>query len=123
MKRSTQVGLVLMAAVGVGGGAYALMPGRDCTPGSDEAGLHAPVRPGETPQACAPRGSSGSSSGGSGGSGGRWFFSGGGSSDTSTSHASSGTTSSGTTHAIASGGAIAMRGGFGSSAHGFSSGG
>ncbi|NVO17904.1 MAG: hypothetical protein HXX10_28115 [Rhodoplanes sp.] len=120
MKRSTQVGLVLMAAVGVGGGGYALMPGRDCTPGSDEAGLHAPVRPGETPQACAPRGSSGSSSGSSGRS---WFFSGG-SGDTSTSHTSSGGTTSSTTHAAAtSGGSGVVHGGFGSSAHGFSSGG
>jgi hypothetical protein len=122
MKRSTQVGLVLMAAVGVGGGAYALMPGRDCTPGSDAAGLHAPVRPGETPQTCAPRGSSGSSSSGS--SGRSWFYSGGSSSDTSTTSASSGGTTSSTTHAAAtSGGSGVVHGGFGSSAHGFSSGG
>ncbi len=60
MKRSAQVGLVLMTAVGVGGTSYALMPGRDCVPANDAA-AQAPLAPGVAPKpACAPRGSSGS---------------------------------------------------------------
>ena len=113
MKQSAQIGLVLMSALGVGGAAYLMMPGRDCTPANDPNALHAPATPGEN-QACAPRGSSGSSSGGHGGSGGSHWFYGGSSSSGSSSTATSVSSSS-------SSGGTATRGGFGSIGHGFAS--
>ncbi|MBI5113851.1 MAG: hypothetical protein HZA68_17935 [Rhodovulum sp.] len=119
MKRSAQVGLVLMSAATAGGGAYMLMPGQDCRPETGEPALHAPLRTGETPPpACAPRGSSGSS-GGTRWSSGSWW---GGSSGDSASHAGAG---SATAVGRASGAstAVAARGGFGSIGHAFSSGG
>ncbi|CAL8981080.1 hypothetical protein RHODGE_RHODGE_04224 [Rhodoplanes serenus] len=122
MKRSAQVGLVLMSAATAGGGAYMLMPGQDCRPETGEPALHAPLRTGETsPPACAPRGSSGSS-GGTRWSSGSWW---GGSSGDS-GHASGGSTTAAghagsTSHAA--GTSVAARGGFGSIGHAFSSGG
>jgi hypothetical protein len=116
MKQSAQIGLVLMSALGVGGAAYLMMPGRDCTPATDPNALHAPATPGEN-QACAPRGSSGSSgtsSGGHGGSGGSHWFYGGSSSSGSSSTATSVSSSS-------SSSGTASRGGFGSIGHAFAS--
>ncbi|MBK5958257.1 hypothetical protein CCR97_08540 [Rhodoplanes elegans] len=132
MKRSTQVGLVLMSALGVGGTAYMLMPGRDCRPPDtpEQAALHAPLTPGAAAAAvpaqqqnCAPRGSSGSS--------GRWSSSGSswwhGSSSSSSGQtgpvvakAASGTASSA---ASSSGIGATLRSGFGSFGRAMSSGG
>jgi hypothetical protein len=119
MKRSSQVALLLMGTVAVGGGAYALMPSENCQPGV--------VQPdgqlSQVSQNCN-RGS-GSSSGGGGGSGG--YRSSSSSSSSSSSQrqnfASDGRTnygsSTGSDHASSS----VSRGGFGSFASHFSGGG
>ncbi|MFD2180775.1 hypothetical protein [Rhodoplanes azumiensis] len=131
MKRSTQVGLVLMSALGVGGTAYMLMPGRDCRPPDtpEQAALHAPLAPGAAAAApvqqqnCAPRGSSGSS--GRWSSGSSWWHGGSSSSSSRTgpvvAKAASGTASS--TASSSSGIGSTLRSGFGSFARAVSSGG
>ncbi|RAI41077.1 hypothetical protein [Rhodoplanes roseus] len=122
MKRSTQVGLVLMSALGVGGTAYMLMPGQDCRPPEQQPGLHAPLAPGAAAQPaaqnCAPRGSSGSSSGGYRSS---WWHGGSaGQGASSTGSTQSAVRAAGTS---SSGLGATLRNGFGSMARGFSSGG
>jgi hypothetical protein len=62
VKRSGHVALLLMGAVAVGGGAYALMPRGSCEPASP--GMAAPALP-QTGTACTTRGSSGGGGGGS----------------------------------------------------------
>jgi hypothetical protein len=110
-KRSSHVALLVMGALAVGGGAYALMPGESCTPPAPAApGMAAPAVP---QTACTTRSSS--TSGGGGGysrSASRFSFFGGDSSSRSSS--ASGTESS----------SGVARGGFGSFGHafGFSSG-
>lgn len=136
MKRSTQVGLVLMSALGVGGTAYMLMPGRDCRPAepADTPALHAPLTPGAAavqpqaqPQNCAPRGSSGSSGSGRWSSSGSSWWHGSSSSSSSgqtgpvVAKAASGTASS--TASSSSGIGSTIRSGFGSFARAMSSGG
>ena len=44
MKRSSQVALLLMGATGVGAGAYAMTPPRDCVPPGSPAAAIAPGR-------------------------------------------------------------------------------
>ena len=105
-KRSGHVALLLMGTLAVGGGAYALMPSENC-----ERSPNAPsVLQGNAE--CPPRGSSSSSSshGGSSGSSRSSFYSG----DSSSGHSASGTSSD-------SGSGGVTRGGFGSSAHAFTS--
>lgn len=53
MKRSSQVGLLLMGTLAVGGGAYALMPSENCQPA--QPGM---TQPGTQPAQCSPRSSS-----------------------------------------------------------------
>jgi len=55
-KRSTQVALLLMGTLAVGGGAYAMMPRDNCDPGN-------PAYTAGQTTACQPRSSSSSSSG------------------------------------------------------------
>ena len=107
-KRSGHVALLLMGTVAVGGGAYALMPSRNCEPSPNAASSSLQ----QTNANCSSRSSS-SSGGGSGGSSSRSSYY---SSDSSSSHSSSGTSDSGS-HS-------AQRGGFGSFGHavGFSGG-
>ncbi|MEK9281524.1 MULTISPECIES: hypothetical protein [unclassified Bradyrhizobium] len=106
VKRSGHVALLVMGTIAVGTTAYTLMPRQNCDP--PPPGGAAPT---QTTTACA------SSSRGSSGSGGsRWssrssFFS-----SDSISHSSSGTSSD-------SGSSGVTRGGFGSFAHSFFSGG
>jgi hypothetical protein len=89
MKRSTQVSLILMTAVGVGGVAYAVTPNNVCR-------QPAPSAVASDTQDCRTRGSGHSSS---------WHFYGGsGSSNSSTPTSSTTSTSTG----------VAERGGFGS---------
>jgi hypothetical protein len=98
MKRSTQVSLVLLAAVGVGGAAVAMMPDRCRTqPPSAVAG--------DAPQEC--RATSHGSSGWHGGSS---YFS-----------SSSGDSKSGGSGSSSSGSEGTARGGFGSTGHAFAS--
>jgi hypothetical protein len=99
-KRSGHVALLLAGTVAVGGGAYALMPGENCTP--NQPGMAASFNPG-----CSPRGSS---SGGGGSS--RYGFYGG---DSSANKSASGTTPA------SSGSGNVTRGGFGSFAQAFTS--
>ena len=115
MKRSSQVALLLMGTVAVGGGAYALMPSENCPP--NQPGV---TQPGGQPQNC---NRSWRSSGGGGGH----VYSGG-SSSSSSSHLSSqqhfsgsGTSSGGSSSTSPSGGVA--RGGFGSFSSHFSGGG
>jgi hypothetical protein len=96
MKRSTQVTLVLVAAVGIGGAAAAMMPDRCRTQPSS------PVAS-DVQQDCRSRGSSGSHGGSS------YFGS------------ATGSSKSGTSTASASGSEGAARGGFGSIGHAFAS--
>lgn len=112
MKRSAQVGLVLMSAVGVGGSAYSMMPGRDCAPSSDSA-LHAPTAPGQS-QNCAPRGSSNSGSSSHGG-GSHWFYGG----SSSSSSSSSGSAMAATSSPVSGG--STTHGGFGAIGRAFAS--
>jgi hypothetical protein len=100
VKRSGHVGLLVMGALAVGGGAYALMPRENCGP--SPPGMAAPALP-QTNAGCGPRGSS-SFGGGYGRSSSFGFFGG-----------DSGRSSSATT-ADSSG---VTRGGFGSFAHAF----
>jgi hypothetical protein len=95
MKRSTQVTLVLVAAVGIGGAAAAMMPDRCRTQPSSAVAS-------DVQQDCRSRGSSGSH-------GGSFFASG------------TGGSKSGTSAASASGSEGAARGGFGSIGHAFAS--
>jgi hypothetical protein len=110
MKRSSQVALLLMGTVAVGGGAYALMPSENCQP--NQPGL---AQPGSPQTQCSPRSSSSSSSGYRGGSG--WSSSSSSSRQGFTGDASSG---SSTVHG---GSAPVARGGFGSFASHFTGGG
>lgn len=131
MKRSTQVGLVLMSALGVGGTAYMLMPGRDCRPVEppDTPALHAPLTPGAAAagpvqqQNCAPRGSSGSSGSGRWSSSGSSWWHGSSSSSSTTgpvvAKAASGTAAS----SSSSGLGATLRSGFGSFGRAMASGG
>jgi hypothetical protein len=103
VKRSGHVALLVMGTLAVGTTAYTLLPRQNCDPSPPGA------VPGQTSTTCSSHGSSGSGSS-------RWssrssFFS-----SDSASHSSSGTSSD-----AGSGGV--SRGGFGSSAHGFSGGG
>jgi hypothetical protein len=108
VKRSSHVALLVMGSLAVGGGAFALMPDKNCAPNPPGMASNA-----LTSAACAPRASS---SGGHGSWGGSWarnsFFSG----DSSSSRASSGGSSE-------SGLGSVTRGGFGSFAGVFSHGG
>jgi hypothetical protein len=111
-KRSNHVALLVMGTLAVGGGAYALMPSRNCQPPAPPApGMAAPAMP-QTGSGCTTRTSSGS--GGGGGSSRYSFFSGGSSGGNSSGggSSSSGASSGGVT-----------RGGFGSFAHAFGFGG
>jgi hypothetical protein len=120
MKRSSQVGLLLMGTLAVGGGAYAVMPHENCQPGV--------VQPdGQLSQASQNCNRSwGSSSGG-----GSHYYSGSSSSSSSTSHpsyfASDGRTilgsSTGGDHSSSGSSSSVARGGFGSFASHFSGGG
>jgi hypothetical protein len=101
-KRSHHVVLLVMGTVAVGSTAYMLMP-RECTPA--QPGTMPTV---SSPAECPSRGSSSSSHGGSGGSSSRSSYYG----SDSSSHSPAGAT----TDASA-----VKRGGFGSSAHAFSS--
>ena len=105
-KRSGHVALLVMGTLAVGGGAYALMPRQNCTPPAPT--MAGPALP-QSNDACPPRGSSVSS-----GSSGRWssfhFYGGRDSSDRASS-----------TSAPESSGVA--RGGFGSFARAFFSGG
>ena len=116
MKRSSQVALLLMGTVAVGGGAYAMMPSENCQPG--QPGL---AQPGSPQPNCSPRSSS--SSGGSSGG----YHGGSSGSSSSSSQASSrqgftGDASSGSS-TVHGGSAPIARGGFGSFASHFSGGG
>jgi hypothetical protein len=121
MKRSSQVGLLLMGTLAVGGGAYAVMPHENCQPGV--------VQPdGQLSQASQNCNRSwGSSSGG-----GSHYYSGSSSSSSSTSShpsyfASDGRTilgsSTGGDHSSSGSSSSVARGGFGSFASHFSGGG
>ncbi len=96
-KRSGHVALLLAGTVAIGGGAYALMPGENCTP--NQPGMAAPANVG-----CSPRGSS------SGGASSRYGFYGG---DSSANRSASAASPSGSGNVT--------RGGFGSFAHAFTS--
>ena len=114
VKRSHHVALLMLGAVAVGGGAYALTPRESCQPTSP--GMAAPA----TPQPAANCGPRGSSSGGGHGGGNSWWSRNGFYSGESTSSRTS--TSSGPSVPISGG--EASRGGFGSfgRAFGFSGG-
>jgi hypothetical protein len=101
VKRSGHVALLLAGTVAVGGSAYALMPGENCTP--NQPGMTAPTTTG-----CSPRGSSSSGGGGSSRYG---FYSG----DSTANKSASGASPS------SSGSGNVTRGGFGSFAHAFTS--
>jgi hypothetical protein len=100
VKRSRHVALLLMGTVAIGGGAYALTPGRNCEPKSP--GMAAPSSP-QAGTECSARGYS--SGGGHGGSWSRSSFYGGNSASSSSSSSSE------------SGSGGVTRGGFGSFAH------
>jgi hypothetical protein len=68
VKRSGHVGLLVMGALVVGGGAYALMPRENCAP--VQPGMAASALP-QGAAGCAPRGGSGHSFGFYGGDSGR----------------------------------------------------
>jgi hypothetical protein len=111
MKRSSQVALLLMGTLGVGGGAYALMPSENCQP--NQAGV---VQPGgQQNQNC-----NRSWRGGSGGYGGGYGHSS--SSSSSQQHFAGSGTSSGGSSSTNPGSGVS-RGGFGSFASHFSGGG
>jgi hypothetical protein len=124
MKRSSQVALLLMGTVSVGGVAYAMMPSERCEPNQPAVALPGQPQPQQQPRNCSHRswhwGSSSSSdshhssssSSSSRSSSGMGFYGGNsGSSSSSVSHSTS---------AIPSG---VSRGGFGSFASHFSGGG
>lgn len=123
MKRSSQVALLLMGTVSVGGAAYAMMPSERCDPNQPAVTLPGQSQPQQQPRNCSHRsswhwGSSSSSdshhsssSPSSRSSSGLGFYGGSNSSNSSTSHSTS---------AIPSG---VSRGGFGSFASHFSGGG
>jgi hypothetical protein len=102
VKRSGQVGLLMMGTLAVGGGAYALMPGGNCQPAPP--GMAAPAVP-QSSTGCTPRGWSGDGYSSSS----RYSFFGG--------DSSSGRSSSATSSDASSGGVT--RGGFGSFARAF----
>jgi hypothetical protein len=113
MKRSSQVALLLMGTVAVGGGAYALMPSENCPP--NQPGV---VQPGgQQNQNC---NRSWRSSGGS--SGGYGYTSSHPSSSSSSSYLSGSGSQSSSSGIHGNSGSIA-RGGFGSFASHFSGGG
>jgi hypothetical protein len=105
VKRSGHVALLLMGAVAVGGGAYALMPRASCEPVSP--GMATPALP-QTGTACATR----SSSGGGGGGSSRYGLFGDSSSRSST------TTSEQNTGGVTRGGFGSLARAFGFSGHG-----
>ena len=113
MKRSSQVALLLMGTVAVGGGAYAMMPSENCQPG--QPGL---AQPGSPQPNCSPRSSSSSG----GGSGGYRSGSSSASSEVSSRQSFTGDASAGSS-AVHGGSAPIARGGFGSFASHFSGGG
>lgn len=111
MKRSSQVGLLLMGTVAVGGGAYALMPSEHCQPnGMTQYGTQS--------EQCNPRSSS-SSSGGYRGSSSSYGYS----SNSSYLSSQPGSTSSGGSSSGEHGSSGIARGGFGSFASHFTGGG
>jgi hypothetical protein len=101
VKRSGHVALLLMGTFAIGGGAYALMPGENCPPGTASGP--------QVSAECPPHGSSSAGHGSSGGSWSRNSFYGG---DASSSRSPSGTSSD-------SGSGGVTRGGFGSFARAF----
>jgi hypothetical protein len=101
MKRSSQVSLVLVAAVGIGGTAAMTMPQDRCRAQPESAAASAVAN--DVQQDCRSRGSSGSH----GGSSYSWWGTGGSKSSTSSSSAS--------------GSEATARGGFGSIGHAFAS--
>jgi len=111
-KRSSQIALLLMGTMAVGGGAYALMPHETCDPNQVAA-------PGQPRQECAQRSSSSSS-----GSGGHsyWGGSSGSGSSSSRTNFTSSSASSGSSIAGKSTSTVA-RSGFGSFGSHFSGGG
>ena len=115
MKRSSQVALLLMGTVAVGGGAYALMPSENCQPGV----VQPDGRLSQASQNCN-RGSGSSSGGGSGG----YRSSSSSSSSSSSQHfASDGRTNLGSSTGGDHSSSSVARGGFGSFASHFSGGG
>jgi hypothetical protein len=105
VKRSSHVALLLMGSFAIGGGAYALMPGKNCGQNRLEMGYDL-----QTSAECPPRGSS---YGGGHGSWGGWssrssFVSG----DSPSSRSPSGTSSDSSSGGV-------TRGGFGSFARAF----
>jgi hypothetical protein len=128
MKRSSQIALVLMGATAVGTTAYAMMPPRpECRPPQQQAGV--PVPPNAA--AAQPCGTSRSSSSsgysrwGSSGSSSTWTRRSQQPTSTSVAMRPSGTSvPSVSSHPLTStSSSTASRGGFGSTGHGFSSGG
>jgi hypothetical protein len=120
MKRSSQVALLLMGTVAVGGGAYALMPSENCPP--NQPGV---VQPGGQPQNQNCHRSWRSSGGGSSGYSGYHSGYGGSSSSSSSPHLSSQQhfSGSGTAFGGSSSTSPVSRGGFGSFSSHFSGGG
>ncbi|WP_211912362.1 hypothetical protein [Tardiphaga alba] len=111
-KRSSQIALLLMGTMAVGGGAYALMPNENCDP-------NRVITPGQPRQECQQRSSSWSSS-----SGGHGYSSSGSSSSSSRANFTGSSTSSGTSVAgTSSSGTHVARSGFGSFGSHFSGGG
>ncbi|MBR2117331.1 MAG: hypothetical protein V4458_01005 [Pseudomonadota bacterium] len=110
MKRSSQVALLLMGTTAIGGTAYTMMPGENCS--ADRPAISSPG----SPQAndCARRSGSSSSSGGGG------HRSSGGSSSSS-SQGLFGNNSSSSNPTVAHDSNHVTRGGFGSFAHSFTS--
>lgn len=109
-KRSSQIALMLMGTMAVGGGAYALMPHENCDPNQV-------ISPGQPRQECAQRSSSSSS-----GSGSHGYWGGGNSSSSSRANFTSSSASASSGIASKSSSTVA-RSGFGSFGSHFSGGG
>jgi hypothetical protein len=119
MKRSSQVALLLMGTVAVGGGAYAMMPSeRDCRPGV----VQPDGQVSQNSQHCN-RSWHSSSSGGGGSSGWRSSSSSSSSSNSSQYFSSDGRTNLGSSSSGDHSSSSVSRGGFGSFASHFSGGG
>jgi hypothetical protein len=111
-KRSSQIALLLMGTMAVGGGAYALMPSENCDPNQV-------ISPGQPRQECPQRSSS---SGGGGGGGSHSYYGGSSSSSSSRTNFTGSNTSSASSVASKSSSTVA-RSGFGSFGSHFSGGG
>jgi hypothetical protein len=132
MKRSSQIALVLMGATAVGSTSYAMMPRNECRPpAQQQTGVPVPPNPAAQPEPCreSRRSGSTSSSGysrwGSSGSSSIWSRRSPQPTSTSTSVAMrpSGSSVPAVSSHSSSTTSTASRGGFGSTGHGFSSGG